>query len=929
MFTRVLTRGIFFPRRQSQQSEGNAKQRKAGSSRSRSPSRSPDSQEAQGVLQPSLDNVPTADKQGTVSAQEDNKVVASKSSLQNLGSNAIADDENCPVPIQSDSEHEPSGVPVYSEERSFGADEQRFSLQREDPHEVYATPPLGMDADTIQASSTVASLSSDVQTELPADRSAEYIPESCDAVTSADEEIISLSSSQTSYGMPYSSLHTGLLSDITEADEPGTREASLGRSTEDLTTSGIAQATDKGAISFSSFGSSYASTQSAETSMVLESESGSSLSTHLEEAVRDITADSMALPLLDENEDHGSVQLHPTLLGSVPASPTQTLRHAAVAEDTPSIDTAAIIAASAPYARCAASSEAADPLPEERTATYVAQAVDIPAPLTYADAMNLALQYPEMSSKILKEPLASTCSSACPTPARAVSPVREPAPTATGGATTPSSDSTREDASKDGRKQQGPAHTADRPNWALAPAEPKDARQSRPRGRGRGRGTGSASTRGSRGGQRGSWASHPSNTPPATPPNRMRQPLPAKPQSHPEPYEGSIIKEAVSARDLRKETAENWRDRVSSWREHASESSGQTTPDIQSRPTSSIGVSPAQAAMAMAGNGHTINHHLAFSKSPLNPNAPVWEYKPYRRERAATVCQTRSMPLNASPASSAPITAVPRQQPVADSNAQVENFRLMLHNCGVENKQSSMQLPTQGRAIPSSSVDRSYTLRPAASFANFNKAPAAAQGVAMAQQNATSFSDFAPRQRTQTHHSLAHRASWQGEGIQARIFPPQQSRVLEGNPAPTADPAIWRPAVPSPGIQIAPPIAQAQPPNMTMAAERVVKPLPSAGTVARSNYSVGPATAQQASSSSRAVQSASTNTQPVFNFARAGKHPGPAAHVASPSPPVGERTRPFSFDAGTVPPQKRSRFYGIETPRVVFDRSGWTVNDHP
>ncbi|KAI9056522.1 hypothetical protein FKP32DRAFT_1599257 [Trametes sanguinea] len=918
MFTRVLTRSLFFPRRQSHSSEGNAKQRKAGSSRSRSRSRSPESQRTQGVLQPSLGNVSTPDKQGTVPAPE-SKVVASKSSLKSLGSSAITDDENCPVQIQSESEREPAGISAYSGERSFGTDEQRYSLLEEDPREEYATPPLGGDLDTVQASSTFASLLSDVQTELPADRSVDSMPESHGAVASADEEIISLSSSQTSYGQPYPSLHTGLLSDITEADEPGTREASLGRSTEDLTTSGVAPAPDKGAISFSSFGSSYACTQSAETSMVLESESGSSLSTHLEEAVRDITADSFALSMSDGHGNTGSVQLHPTLLGSLPSSPAQTLRDSAVADET-AVLTAAILAAQVPCSRGPAS--APGTLSEDRNDATVVQAVDIPAPLTYADAMNLALQYPEMSSKILKEPLASTCSSACPTPARAVSPVRESTPASMGEATIPSSDSPSKSTSKDGRKQQGPAHTADRPNWALAPAEPRDARQSRSRGRGRGRSTGPAGARSGRGGQRSNWAPHPSSTSPATPPNRMNQPLPARPQSY--PHVGPVVKEAVSARDLRKEASENWRDRVSSWREQASESSGQTTPDVQSAPTSSVGVSPALAQVPMTVPPHlpAIQPHSAAFKSPLNPNAPVWDYKSYRRERAATICQTRSMPSNAP--SATPAAPIPHRQPVSDSDAQVEALRFMLHGCGVESKHTSMQLSAQARGLPSSSLGPPYNLRPVASFANFDRAPAAPHGVEMVQQPAARSSDFGPRQRTQTHHSLAHRASWQGEGIQAHIFPPQQPREMEGRPAPTANPAIWRPAVPSTGIQIAPPVAQVRPPTLAIGAERVVKALPSQGTAARSNYSIGPVTVQQASSSSQPDQPAPSNAQHLFNFARAGKHAGP---VAPPVAPGSERTRPFSVDAGTIPPQKRARFTGIETPRVVYDSKGWTVHE--
>ncbi|CDO76559.1 hypothetical protein BN946_scf184982.g18 [Trametes cinnabarina] len=881
MFTRVFTRTLLFRRG----SEGGAKQRKTGSSPSPSRAGSPDTLDttATGVLQPTQADAPSEDSNGLVS----------KPSLQSLGSRDMVNDENYPL----------QGGP----ERSSRSGKQGLSV--EDPPEDYGIPHLGTNVNSLQASLTFASLSSDVETELPADHSLEHHEGSHiaqgDATGSipgsSEDEVLSLSSSQTSYGLPYPSLHTGLLSDITEAEEPGNYEASPGPSAAALAPSDATSAVDKAALSFSSFGSSYTGTQSAETSMVLESESASSLSTHIEEAVRGITADAFAV--LANQEDDQAVQLHPTLLASWP---TQATRESAVATEFSLTPTPSECASQTDNAPSVATRPKED-------AAIVESTIDIPAPTTYADAMNLALKYPEMSSKILNEPLASTCSSACPTPARSVSPAPSQAPQACVNLS-------GRDAIRQGEKRSGPPHTAECPNWALAPAEPNPARQSRPRGRG-----GQAGTRGGRGRRRSNWASRTSETP-APPSARTKHRLPSKPDALEESPE-KRLEEHLSAREFRKETAENWRDRVSSWREQASESSGQTTPDVRSAPTSSVGVSPGMPLVAIVGGkAPLVDPHSEPAKSMLNPRAPVWEYKPPRRERAATDSNPQFAAVLPSVPVSTPIASVPRDHSTQDKKPDLERLRAMLHECVVEDKRSSMQLAAVQAPGPSNpSGGPSFTLRPVMSFANFGRPPALSQTFEMARPSLGVSSEFVPRQRTQTNHSLAHRASWQGEGIQARLFPSAPSRDL-------ANPAIWRQGKPSAGVQLQPSAAQSQyqERNLGMDSERLVKPLPSGSSPIQSNNYSGFPSVPQASGSS-AVMPSSSNAQPSFNFARAGMHPGPAAQVSALLPPGSERTRPSSssFSGGTVPPQKRARFYGIETPRVVFDKSGWTVNDRP
>nr|GAT58243.1 predicted protein [Mycena chlorophos] len=93
----------------------------------------------------------------------------------------------------------------------------------------------------------------------------------------------------------------------------------------------------------------------------------------------------------------------------------------------------------------------------------------IPSPVTYADAANIASKYPELRGKVLKEPLASPTSSP-----RSAKP--ELVPVVESGVANASvvSINSIETVSLPctATTTAAPAHTADRPNWALAPDEP-------------------------------------------------------------------------------------------------------------------------------------------------------------------------------------------------------------------------------------------------------------------------------------------------------------------------------------------------------------------------------------------------------------------------------------------------------------------------
>ncbi|KAI0960465.1 hypothetical protein AcW1_004971 [Taiwanofungus camphoratus] len=185
------------------------------------------------------------------------------------------------------------------------------------------------------------------------------------------------------------------------------------------------------------------------------------------------------------------------------------------------------------------------------------EAIGIPQPSTYAEARNLALRYPEFSTHILKLPLArpeehtdqpkTTLLSVSDAPRVNVLPSFDHVNDRPSSSGQPQSDLSSQSDTATGSSSQvlsgsvtsivagpridtvsnskslaltndiaspnvastaesvperqwpahykGQAHTAERPNWALAPDEPAPRRQPRPRGRGGGRGRGSSAER--------------------------------------------------------------------------------------------------------------------------------------------------------------------------------------------------------------------------------------------------------------------------------------------------------------------------------------------------------------------------------------------------------------------------------------------------
>ncbi|KAI0677385.1 hypothetical protein C8Q78DRAFT_86641 [Trametes maxima] len=193
----------------------------------------------------------------------------------------------------------------------------------------------------------------------------------------------------------------------------------------------------------------------------------------------------------------------------------------------------------------------------------------IPTAVTYADAMNLALKHPDMSARILNEPLASTCTSACPSPARTASPICGSAfSVKKADCSEPDSAPLPKTTPNVELKKQAPAHTAERPNWALAPDEPKPARKPRSCGSTRDtptRGDSREARRRNRGPHVGKADVVPSVTP--TPSTKLSgtdasvvQPTPKK----------RLVPDEDSPRSMRKEKAEPWLRRVGSWIEETS-----------------------------------------------------------------------------------------------------------------------------------------------------------------------------------------------------------------------------------------------------------------------------------------------------------------------------------------------------------------------
>ncbi|KAH9899709.1 hypothetical protein C8Q73DRAFT_787563 [Cubamyces lactineus] len=970
MFTRAFTRNLFFRRGQQvvEPNAENLKQRKSKSkSRSRSRSHSRQTRDVGNVLQPSSQNASAADCQEVVPSQGDDlKELSAKRSVQDLSTEGQKEDENCPVVAPPPAILEPHAnfgschnVSLASQDVSgsfilLNPSDAVTKLGNEDefPDEVFQTPTMGSEADE------AASPSQTMAFTITESYSSGMIAEAVELeISSMPIPLLPVqgqgASSLAVPAMPIAliprSLETGL-SDITEADEPSMSERSLRPIEDNSVLYEVGAETGKTNLSFSSFGSSYASTptQSANTSVILpEPTPASPLSVH-QEVVCEGTADGRITPSVREHAVEEHVHLHPTLLSSM--SPA--LRSVRGQSRTPVVvptPTRPRVEdrAQTPLRTVSTVSLQEDSALLEKNPT---EGLNIPTPATYAEAMNLALQYPEMSSKLLNEPLAS----ACPTPARTASPVRGSART---GPASPAA----------APQKSGPVHTADRPNWAVAPEEPRPNRRSRSRGR-----TKARKPVGPRGGEQGMYrsngASAASQTPPGSTPNLSTRPLVSKPaseQQSPQKSRQAVDSDKGFARDFRKEKAEPWHNRVSTWVETTSSAADVSGTKQDASATASVGsntnttTSVSPEASGSVAKESAAPRSASSTRSPLNPNAPVWEYRPHVRTAtdSTTGATKQPSPSIAPSPSGPPVPTLNQASPALDLEGDLARLRAMLRDCGLEERKLSERLST-----PACSARASQHIQPAVcSEKNQAVPPGFGQGMhrpfaPTLQLNLTGIDSG--RQRTQTHLPLAHPSIWQCTGPQAlpSLFVPQpggQIVYATSKPGANAIPIIM-PQTGTPLFSLsnasAPVPTHSQPAQPTTSvAPSAVQPKP----VHRTSQFPSSVPQQQPVGTRPSAASLTGNgNDKVFRFGQTGQQTGltvispkavvPAAlpqgtaslgAVSSKTstsrtallPPGGERSRPPVTGANAIV-APTTRFYGIETPRVVFDKHGWTVN---
>ncbi|KAI0660825.1 hypothetical protein C8Q70DRAFT_972734 [Cubamyces menziesii] len=955
---RAFTRNLFF-RRGQQVVEPNAedvKQHKS-KSKSRSRSRSHSRQDTGNVLQPSSQNASAADKQQVVPPQDDDsKELSAKSSSQDLPTEGHKENEGvAPLPVDLGQRT------ALGSCHNVSLASQDLGNEDEFPDEMFQTPTLGSDADEVSPSSPIFAVT--VTEPYPSDMTMEVdgleISSMPIPLLSAYGQGVPSLAMPTSLALMPRSLETGL-SDITEADEPSTSiefTKSIGDGSVIFET-GAGAETCKANLSFSSFGSSYASTptQSANASLILpEPTPASSPSIHVG------TIEDESVTSSDEHipaEEH--VRLHPTLLSSLPPA----LRSVRGQSRTP---VAAPMPASAtvegPQVLDVTSVIPAVSIKEDpaQCPKNSCEVFNIPAPVTYAEAMNLALQYPEMSSKLLNEPLAS----ACPTPARAVSPSRTSARTGPSPAASP--------------QKNNQVHTADRPNWAVAPDEPKLGQRSRSRGRTRAR-----KPVGARGeGQdirRSNEASNASNTPPANTPNLPMRPALGKPTSRQQSPEKPKAPQAVEkgpVRDLREEKAEPWHNRVTTWVEKTS-TAAQVSVEKQPTPMPPSGSSNANATAPVApanpsaaGSQETVAPQSATNtRSPLNPNAPAWEYRPHLRAATSSTPGSTTQPSPAvGPCAISPSTGNQSQvfpAPTLDLEADLERLRAMLRECGLEERKLSARLTTPGcsNSVRSTSQQQVQpAMRPEAT--NQALPPSFGQGIhrpfAPTLFDLASIGGGSTRLRTQTHLPVVQSVPWQSAGTQARpvAIPQPGGQIVYSTTKPGANAIpIIMPQTGAPLFAL--PTSSAPAPILTQPSQLKTNVAPNIALLSTASRAPAfPLSVPPQQPIGTASSAASLGGNQVFRFGQAGKHLGlavtsgvvsskaispataPAAPRAAASPgvispkassstaallpPGGERSRPPVTGANAIA-APTTRFYGIETPRVVFDKHGWTVN---
>lgn len=221
-----------------------------------------------------------------------------------------------------------------------------------------------------------------------------------DCTPSVSVDDLSFELEQTSLDMEPLSLPTGLLSDITE--EPSLSELSCRSPADGSESLEVPADAHKADLSFASFGSSYAHSYSADTSAVLPSEPRSTPSTptRFQEVMQNILAEAVA----SRSPNWGDVDVCKSIILAPPTvAPSLSVPAASGAVDracSPIVDS---------LASCAVPSEDLPPPSDSQLSTSslglvqqndtIAASVgveatvklpDIPAPSTYADAMNVS-----------------------------------------------------------------------------------------------------------------------------------------------------------------------------------------------------------------------------------------------------------------------------------------------------------------------------------------------------------------------------------------------------------------------------------------------------------------------------------------------------------------------------------------------------------
>ncbi|PIL37305.1 hypothetical protein GSI_00998 [Ganoderma sinense ZZ0214-1] len=334
----------------------------------------------------------------------------------------------------------------------------------------------------------------------------------------------------------------------------------------------------------------------------------------------------------------------------------------------------------------------------------------IPSASTYADATNLALQHPELASDILRRPLSSASPSKFPTPSVSCSVSLQVVPPASASCTP---------------IRAGTPHTAERPNWALAPdvvapgrpgsaATPKEhtsenpnwafakneakspaSRRSRSRSRAQGRG-GTRPPSTTRGAEQ--WTCRVSLIPDTDQAEPATQTVPTSaivsPKQKVECYNAlPVPSEAANLED----GPQQWLNRVNTWVEQTSRGPktcpGTPDPDADAKCASTSPSTPKEPSIQPQRHSRTT--------SGLNPHAPVWTPAPRAR------CQTPSDSDSAPPptqSESSPSTSSVRGPFTFGVDADIDRLRDMLRNCGIQDKEATVASFSSGDTTTSGSA---------------------------------------------------------------------------------------------------------------------------------------------------------------------------------------------------------------------------------